>query len=288
MTSRRLLKTLLVSGACAFALTGGLAHAAPGSRIVATGGATMIEGAAGGGIVPWALISGYGDRAEYGGTAWLTRVAPDDFTLHAMGAAIGFDNRLELSVSRQRLDIGSVAAGETLEQTIVGAKYRLAGELLYSELPQIAIGVQFKSNDEFAIPQAVGAEDDSGMDFYAAASKVWLDGPFHRSAFLNGTLRATRANQTGLLGFGGDRDDDYSLVAEASAGLFLNRHWVLGAEYRQKPDNLGFATEDDWYDLFVGWFPTKRVSVVAAWSDLGSIAGFDDQQGLYLSLQISQ
>ncbi len=59
-------------------------------------------------------------------------------------------------------------------------------------------------------------------------------------------------------------------------------------EYRQKPDNLSFAREDDWYDVFVGWFPTKRVSLVAAWSDLCSIAGLDDQKGLYLSLQVSQ
>lgn len=48
-----------------------------------------------------------------------------------------------------------------------------------------------------------------------------------------------------------------------------------------------FAREDDWYDVFLGWFPSKRFSVVAAWSDLGSIAGLDDQRGLYVSLQIS-
>ena len=57
-------------------------------------------------------------------------------------------------------------------------------------------------------------------------------------------------------------------------------------EYRQKPDNLGFAREDDWYDLFVAWFPSKHVAVVGAWADLGSIATLDRQRGAYLSLQV--
>lgn len=59
----------------------------------------------------------------------------------------------------------------------------------------------------------------------------------------------------------------------------------FGAEYRHKPDNLGFATENDWWDAFVAWVPDRRVSVTAAWTDLGDIAGLEDQRGLYLSLQ---
>ena len=30
-------------------------------RLLATGGATSIDGAAGGGIVPWAVLAGYGE-----------------------------------------------------------------------------------------------------------------------------------------------------------------------------------------------------------------------------------
>ena len=71
------------------------------------------------------------------------------------------------------------------------------------------------------------------------------------------------------MGFGGDKNNAYKLQAELSTGLFLNRHWVVGAEYRQKPDNLSAAQEDDWYDAFVGWFPNKRVAIVAAWSQPG-------------------
>ena len=34
---------------------------------MATGGATSIEGAAGGGITPWAVLAGYGERGEWAG-----------------------------------------------------------------------------------------------------------------------------------------------------------------------------------------------------------------------------
>ena len=210
------------------------AQASSSSRLLATGGAMMTEGTAGGGVVPWALLAGYADEHELGGTAWLSGVEPKDFSLNAYGAAVSFSNRLELSVSRQTFDINSVIAGESLEQNIVGLKTRLYGDLVYTRVPQISLGLLYKRNDTFDVPSAVGANDDSGIDVYLAASKLWLDGVFNRSVFFNATLRATRANQTGLLGFGGDLNDKHELVTELSAGIFINRHWVIGAEYRQK------------------------------------------------------
>jgi len=272
----------------AMLLLPGLASASGNSRIIATGGATAVEGAAGGGLVPWALLSGYGDRGEAGATAFASVVRVDDYALEVVGASVAIDNRVELSMAKQRLDIDSVIPGEQLEQSIIGMKLRLGGELIYDAGPQWALGVQMKRNDAFDVPAAVGARHDSGVDLYLSASKLWLHGPFGRSAFLNGTVRATRANQTGLLGFGTQGNRRYEAVAEVSAGLFLNRHWVIGAEYRQKPDKLAFAREDDWKDVFIGWFPTKNVSVIAAYADLGSIAGQDEQRGAYLSLEIAR
>ena len=257
-----------------------------GSRIVATGGATSIEGAAGGGLVPWAPLAGYAEAGEAGGTAFASAVRTEDFALDVVGAAVSFDNRLELSVARQSLDVDAVVPGERLEQAVIGMKLRVAGELPWGA--QLSLGTQIKRQDDGRTSRAVGAARTTGVDFFVAASKLWLDGPFGRSAFANATLRSTNANQTGLLGFGTAGDRGRELVAEASVGLFLTRHWVVGAEYRQKPDKLGFAREDDWMDAFVGWFPNKHVSVVAAWTELGSIAGLDDQSGAYLSLEISR
>ena len=261
-------------------------------RLLATGGATQFEGSAGGGLVPWAVLSGYGTDEQNGGTAFLTRVETGDYSLDATGVAYTFRNRVELSYARQRFGLGELQRRLALptgrfDADVIGAKVRLGGDLVYTAMPQVSLGVQHKRQLDFAIPSAVGARDDSGTDVYLAASKLFLAGAFDRHLLVNATLRSTRANQAGLLGFGGDRKAGRSLVLESSVAVLLDPQWAVGVEYRQKPDNLGFAREDDWKDAFVAWFPNKHVAVVAAYADLGSIATLDKQRGAYLSLQAS-
>ncbi|WMB74139.1 DUF3034 family protein [Shewanella oncorhynchi] len=268
---------------CLFLLLGTVPTFAEGSRVVTTSGGTMIEGSAGGGIVPWAVINGYGSSGEWSATAMATGVYVDDFTLKVIGASLSFDNRFELSVARQTFDLDTM--GGELGQDIFGVKYKLAGELLYTAMPQIALGAQYKRVDDFAIPQAVGARDDWGLDMYVAASKVFFDAIAGRNVLLNGTVRATKANQTGLLGFGTQANHDYQFVLEASAAVLLTDNVALGIEYRQKPDELAFAREDDWQDVFLAWFINKHLSVVTAYANLGSIAGFEEQRGWYLSVE---
>lgn len=266
---------------------------ASSGRLLATGGASTIEGSAGGGIVPWAVIAGYATEDEWGGAAYATRVEVDDYALDSAGVAVGWRNRLELSYARQRFELPTLAAALSLpvdrfRQDVFGAKLRLFGDLVYTSLPQIALSVQHKRQRDFLVPSLVGAVDERDTDWLLGASKLFLAGAGGRNLLLSGNLRWTRANQTGLLGFGGDRRRSREVVAEASATMLLDRHWALGVEFRQKPDNLGFAREDDWRDAFVAWFPNKRIAVVAAWADLGDIATLRDQRGWYLSLQVSQ
>ena len=268
------------------------AASAGDGRLLATGGATQFEGSAGGGIVPWAVLSGYGTAGQHGGTAFATRVDTGDYALTSYGAAYAWDNRLELSYARQRFELGELQRRLSLptgrfDAEVIGAKLRLGGDLVYTTMPQVALGVQYKRQLDFAIPRAVGARDDRGIDAYLSASKLFLAAVADRHLLLNATVRSTRANQAGLLGFGGDRKAGRSLVLETSAAVLLDPHWAVGVEYRQKPDNLGFAREDDWRDVFVAWFPNKHVAVVAAYADLGSIATLDRQRGAYLSLQAS-
>ena len=108
---------------------------------------------------------------------------------------------------------------------------------------------------------------------------------FGYNVLVNGSLRYSRANETGLLGFGGDRRDRRSLLKEGSVAVLFNPRWALGVEYREKPDNLSFAGESDWADVFVGYFPNKHVSFVLAYARLGEIATLDNQNGTYLSVQ---
>ena len=96
-------------------------------------------------------------------------------------------------------------------------------------------------------------------------------------------------------------------MLEVSAAYLLRKDLAIGAEYRMKPDNLrspandllfGGANivdlkEDDAFDIFVAYAPTKNISITAAYVNLGNIAtvkavgaDFGNQEGVYLSAQI--
>jgi hypothetical protein len=259
--------------------------AADFGKLLATGGLTSVEGSGGGGLVPWATLSSYAEEGQWGGTVAYNYANVEDYDLGVSALTLNYDNRWEFSYARQQFDL--VSLGGELKQDIYGVKYHLYGDLVYGQEPQLSIGLQHKRNKTFALPEAVGARDDSGTDVYFSAAKAWLDGPWHRTWLVNLTLRATKANEMGLLGFGGDRNDSYKLQAEASVGMFVNRHWIVGVEYRQKPSNLSFAEEHDWHDVFIGWFPNKRVAVALAYTNLKSIAGADNQTGMYGSIQVT-
>ncbi len=261
-----------------------------GGKLLLTGGVSNVEGAGGGGLASWATITGYGAADGIGGNVHATYLDLPDYEFRSYGAAVGFYDRLELSYARQAFDTGETGAklglgkGFTFHQDVLGAKVRVLGDAVYDQdtwLPQIAVGMQLKQNDKGAIVKAVGGKNDAGADFYVAATKVLLN----ESLVLNGTVRATKANQGGLLGYGGDKHDSHSLQFEGSAGYLVSKRLLIGAEYRTKPDNLSFAKEDDWVDVFAAYAINKNLSVTVAYADLGSIATFKDQRGLYISLQ---
>jgi len=104
---------------------------------------------------------------------------------------------------------------------------------------------------------------------------------------VNGTVRVTKANQMGILGFGGPKGASPKMQFEGSAAYLINRKLAAGIEYRAKPRNLAVDDEKDYWDVFVAWFPTKHVSVTGAYAKLGDITVFNKtrQRGMYLSVQ---
>jgi hypothetical protein len=261
-----------------------------GGKLRLTRGISTVEGQGGGGITPWAVITGDETDRGVGASAHATTVELPDYGFISYGVAVGLFDRVEFSWTRQEFDTRDVGTalglgqGFTFGQDVFGAKLKLIGDAVYAQdtwLPQVAVGANWKMNDQEAIVQAIGASEAEGWEAYASATKVLLD----RSILLNGTLRWTNANQTGLLGFGGDQNAERELQAEASAGWLVTRHLLIGGEYRMKPDNLGIAQEDDWIDLFAVWSISRELTLTGAYADLGSIATFEDQRGFYLSLQ---
>jgi hypothetical protein len=259
-------------------------------KLLATGGVSDLEGAGGGGLATWALISGYGTRDAVGANGHFTYIDLGSYSLWTEGATIGMFDRVELSYAYQSFDTEDVGAklglgkGFTIDQDVAGAKIKLLGDAVYDQdslLPQIAAGVQYKHNDKAWLISAIGGKSADGTDFYISATKLFLA----QSLLLDATLRETKANQFGLLGFGGDKNDSYSTEFEGSAAYLLSRQFAIGAEYRTKPDNLGIASEDNAWDLFAAYFINKNVSVTLAYLNLGNIVIENNQQGFYVSLQ---
>ena len=281
-------------------------------KLLLTGGVSTVSGSAGGGITPWAVIGTQATEGEVGVSAFATRVGTLDYALKSYGVAVAVHDRVEISVAQQDFDAGPAVAlngiapfgiepKPHLKMDIVGVKVKLLGDAILeaqSLVPQISVGIEHKR----LRPGSLGGVmdflgvDRSGTDFYVSATKLLLD----KGLLLNGTLRYTKANQNGLLGFGSAAPgrDRYSLQPEISVAYLLRRDLAIGAEYRFKPNNLqalGAAAglgdalrEDDWKDVFIAWAPSKNLSLTLAYVDLGRIVpgvAPRRQTGYYFSAQ---
>lgn len=305
------LTTALLIGAAGLGCS--LAQADTG-KLLLTGGVSSIDGAAGGGLTPWATIGSNATQGEWGATAFATRTTTQDYGLNVYGAAVGIQDRVELSLARQDFDASpaialngvapfGVAPGQHITMDVLGVKVKVAGDAVLdsdSLMPQIAVGLEYKSVNPGSLGSVLnflGTRTD-GTDFYVSATKLFLA----QGILLNATLRNTNANQNGLLGFGSAAPgkDSRSWVPEVSVAYLLSKNWAIGAEYRAKPNNLedlgqaaglgnGLA-EDAWKDVFVAWAPNKHASVTLAYADLGRIvpgvSAGRRQGGFYLSAQL--
>jgi hypothetical protein len=265
------------------------APAFAGERLLASSGVSQVEGAAGGGLTPWALIAGSGSRDQIGASAFATRVhTRGGYELTAAGAALGLYDRVELSLARWRFGLSDTVPGQHIGMDIMGLKWRVFGDAVFdadSAWPQIAVGLQHKRNRDMAVPKLLGAQRGSDTEPYLAATKLWLGAAGGFNLLTNVTLRGTRANQMGLLGFGGDNGDALRLKTELSVAVLPRDNLALGLEWRAKPDLLGAAPETRAYDLFVAWWINPTVNLTVAYLDLGQIANKTAQRSSYVSLQ---
>jgi len=264
-----------------FVLFASLPSYAGNGKLIGTAGLTQLEGTGGGGLVPWATLSGYDSDSEVSVSANVSGVNLKDYRMRAISVNTSLYNRVELSYAKHIFDLTTL--GGELKQDVVGLKYRIYGDALYSKWPQVSAGLLHKSLKDKALANALGAKDTSGTDYYLAATKIHLGAIAGYNAVWNTTIRATKANELGLLGFGSTEHNNYELMFEASVGLLLSRNIVIGAEYRQKPNNLGLG-ESDWHDYFIAYIPTKSLNITLAWANLDTIAGAPKQRGVFVSI----
>ena len=307
---KHLLPLLLTAGV----LAAGAAQADTG-KLLLTGGVSSITGSAGGGITPWAVIGTNATEGELGMSSYATRAGTQDYALTSYGVALGYKDRVELSLARQDFDAApafalngiapfGVVPGQHIQMDVLGLKVKLAGDAILDSdtwMPQIAVGLEHKKVRPGSLQSVLDflGTQTSGTDVYVSATKLLLG----QGLLLNGTLRYTNANQNGLLGFGSAAPgkNRRSLQPEFSIAYLLRPNLAVGAEYRFKPNNLqalGAAAglgaalrEDDWKDLFIAWAPSKNVSLTLAYVDLGRIVpGVTRdrrQTGYYLSAQVA-
>lgn len=303
------------AAALALALGAGAVAQADTGKLVLTGGVSSVDGAAGGGLTPWAVIGSNATEGEIGAAAHVSRLRTQDYGLTTYGVTVGLHDRVELSLARQDFDAApavalngiapfGVAPGEHIKMDIAGVKVRLFGDAILesdSLLPQVSVGLLHKRVQPGTLGSVLDflGTDRSGTDVYVSATKLFLA----QGVLLNATLRNTEANQNGLLGFGAAAPGrgSRSWQPELSAALLLRRDLAVGVEFRRMPNNLealgraaglgGALREDSWKDIFVAWAPSKHLSLTLAYVHLGrvvpGITADREQRGAYLSVQAS-
>ncbi|NVJ61255.1 MAG: DUF3034 family protein [Gammaproteobacteria bacterium] len=256
-----------------------------------TGLIPNIDGAAGGGITHSAIIGGYGTEDQVGAAFNYSQTSLSDFELKTTAVSVGLFNRVELSFSESEFDTQKVGAalglGEnyTFENTSINLKVNIFGDAILEQdtwLPQVSIGASKKESDNANVLALIGATKSEDTETFIAASKLFLDHSF----LVNVSARNTRANQNGILGFGGDQNSKKKWYLEGSLAYLLADNLAVGIEMKQNPDNLGFARQDHWRDIFLLYNPSKHVSLTVAYVDLGEVALQEDQSGLYTSLTL--
>ncbi len=253
---------------------------------------TNIEGQAGGGLVPWALLSA-------GPTVAISNLNTQSLAVNSRAINTSFANMVEVSVARASVNVlGVGTSGNVGNVDSSGVKVKLND---MGDLPQFAIGVVNKQASGDLITKTVVPmlnNQKSGTDVYLAATKVVKIGG--TAVLLNGVVRGSKANQLGALGFGGGNTTGaktgYSVVPELSAEVFAAENVIIGAEYRAQPQNGVTATDgalhqNAAYDLNIVYVANKNFTLTAAYVNLGQVApaltGQAKQNGMYLQAQVS-
>lgn len=264
-TTKRLLMSCGIAASALGFSTLGHAEWLNTGKVLATGGVSMIDGAGGGGITPWATITGYATRDGINGDVHYTYAPLANYTLHSLGAAVGLYDRVELSYAKSYLTTGAtfdtvgLAAdtvfgpggaemsgiepfNTTIEMDTYGAKVRVFGEAIYDSdnlIPQIAVGAFYKENKNEELLKTLKAGKAKDWEAYVSATKIF----FPINTLVNITARYSSANQTGLVGFGGPNGDggvqnDKEIRPEISLAYLLRKDTAIGVEWAKHGDNL--------------------------------------------------
>lgn len=113
---------------------------ATGGKLLGSSGVMSIEGAAGGGLIPWASLGAYATQDDIAFGLVSSEVHVDDYDMRVHGALVNFHDRVEVSFAHQNFYVDGLA--QAVRQDIAGVKVRLFGDLIYGQYPVLSLGVQ--------------------------------------------------------------------------------------------------------------------------------------------------
>ena len=246
-------------------------------------------------LTPLAMIAGRPPSPEHLGRPVVSALgaAGHDKSFGAFHVSWPIGERVEVGFSHQTLHLGSLR--KRVRETVAldlgthhltvetfSAKYILVpqgGEAL-PWMPAIAAGAHYKYNPDIAAMNRklmhalswLGIDDDDGVDFTLTATRVIRD-VLPTPLVVSAGVRFSEANQTGFAGF----SDGYRATFEGSVAWWLSEQFMMGAEYRQKPDRLRrfgslYRAEDDWYTVFAAYEIDDHSSVAVGWANVGRVA----------------
>ncbi len=192
---------------------------------------------------------------------------------------------------------GVSISDDAVDMHVINARLMVLSEGAFDQtwMPAVTLGAHYKNNVTVSdidgelggALTGIGIDDDEGIDFTIHVTKMITATP--RPVILTAALRATEGAHTGLLGF----TDDMKVVFEGSVAVLATSRLILGAEYRQKPNEYEpipglIAREDDWWTVEAGYIINSHMTAAVGYGHFGNILNHkaNDSFGVALKVEL--
>lgn len=206
------------------------------------------------------VFNGIVSKPQVGG--WYVNLSDSDINWFAIGTAITFAERLEVSYGYGFTDAKKYG-DKSIDSNNLGAKLRILDENAFDTqwVPAIAVGAVYKhTNTDLA--GAFGLDKD-GFDYYAVASKLVKETPI--PALLSLGILYSDEVVNGVIGHG-----HYDVSYFANIDVLPSENIAVGFEYKSGVDaETSGIRNHDYYDGHVAWFVTPQLTLVGAYAYTG-------------------
>ena len=206
------------------------------------------------------VFNGIVSKPQVGG--WYVNLSDSDINWFAIGTAITFAERLEVSYGYGFTDAKKYG-DKSIDSNNLGAKLRILDENAFETqwVPAIAVGAVYKhTNTDLA--GAFGLDKD-GFDYYAVASKLVKETPI--PVLLSLGILYSDEVVNGVIGHG-----HYDVSYFANIDVLPSENIAVGFEYKSGVDaETSGIRNHDYYDGHVAWFVTPQLALVGAYAYTG-------------------